>query len=331
MPVSEYFVHAWDESNGVVGNPDFMRDLLNFLHTNRNTHAIKIIRPCPEDAVYYDSERKAIPKLKAVFGDNFSDWTAYVGYSAYKIAIPEQVHMSLTDRDHNEKFNGYLYIFILKLCQHDLSRIAFDPIKLLADVGPVLKALHTNNLTHGNIKANNLVDCGRYKLIDYTQLEHNRKITQHKTRLFVTEVMLPKLYLLSKSKQLELDGYNKKTALEMAKKQYSQTNNRYKNIHTIALNQYNLFSKDVKAAFKLNIFKKNDEFAMACVLIECLKKRFAFELSYETQLRIEPLQPVTDKEKHIITTVATVITKLIGPDLYFENLVVGGRKRGSKC
>ena len=283
-----------------------------------------------------------------MLGQGFSENTTYVefkGRSAFRIEIPLEVKLDLATEDTVFRFEDSLHIVLTRMCGKNLVDALFDPIKLLSDIGPVLKTIHRHGYTHGDIKLDNVVLCNdRYTLIDWAFLKQNKHTPKALTStpsnrahaLFskgTPEYMLPVLYVKNKTQFLQNSdpSMTKAAAKNLAVRNYQLWNVRLFNLPGFA---FMLYSKRAnKPLYKAEIYKKNDEFAVACMLVEWLRRHhFLFKmLPAPNGVIIELSSQVSDADRVRIKTLEGIISSLIRPQPYFETyepiISAGARSR----
>jgi hypothetical protein len=179
-----------------------------------------------------------------------------------------------------------------------------DITKLMSDITPFMKTIHTNNVTHLDIKPENIFMCnGRYKIADYGGVKKNRKKYSGDT----FTLMLPTFLKFTRS-YFDVLNYN---LMEYMMPQFTTHNSIYgtNNITNIKTYFRNLFyyikEKETYGGYTYEHAKFVDRYALALSLLMIMK--------YQERLGL-----VSVSDKNVVQTYVRELLDFTKPG-YFEN------------
>jgi serine/threonine protein kinase len=287
------------------GEHDVVRDNLPALEDGKGA---KIL--LNTDGTQLKHEYNAYHSLLLRLNDNgLKLYTAYGDCKFYIIQLKKNIIVS-------QKAYSVIHLILnLDACARDIFEI-YESIntrpndcltiacKLYNDIGPLLQIMHIYNITHGDIKLENILDCGdNYKLTDFASIRVNLTLDIiHKTcikdPIGTIGYILPAIlkYLLPDLTQFIKTGW-KKEDHQLYCKQIEKENITAMRLNgNIAL--YNIvasYSADTYTGDISNILiKKTDEFAFACVLNMFMNKvedRSSIEMQHLEKIITALLNP----------------------------------------
>ena len=196
-------------------------------------------------------------------------------YFAIELDLTTQIQYSLIVKGKNTNYSGNtIYLICQNYCKNGAldhilkqnhSLEANEILKVYNDLYPVLAKLHSNNYIHNDIKPANVVKCGEiYKFIDFgLSCEANRCKMFNGTPAY----RIP--YLRNSNIGI---GYPDRTITFGTDKL---------SVSSLGETANNVISKD-----KVNIIKKNDEYALGITLFMCLPDVIEKESEYAEIINI---------------------------------------------
>jgi serine/threonine protein kinase len=283
-----------------VNVPLEQQQILNLLDVISTKCYIKLLKGAQAEETAYEFQREcdSFTVMRQLLNDQLSNWTTYYtldGSSAFKVTLPKGYTISLsTENAHSETALQTLYIILFNKCDVLQQNNICDPKltlyecvwNLVKDLYPVLNLLHTKNLTHSDIKPDNIVKCSdRYKLIDYGMLTS----TLIQQLAGTADYMLPYLLHVNNNQNFQSSYSNEdiyKDSLNetkfFLKELYKRHRPRFErhmtmrgeNLDEIILDWVYSVPKEgtndyqLKHFIKQVLFKKQDEYAVAVTIME---------------------------------------------------------------